>query len=240
MSEANAVTIREPENPMALMQIAIERGTDPDQLEKLMGLQERWERNQAAKAFGQAMADFQSQCPAITKTRGVNLTGGKRNDYLYASLDDIMRKIQPVLSSVGLSVSFSAAMTEGGQLSAVCRVRCGTHVEETSITLPVPSQMRVNDTQKMGAAMSYAKRYALTAALNIVVTDEDTDAGGMMETITEAQRIQLDDMLSGLSEERRPRFLAVYGVDSLANLPASRYAEARSALDRALVKAGNR
>jgi hypothetical protein len=36
--------------------------------------------------------------------------------------------------------------------------------------------MRVNETQKFGAALSYAKRYALQGALNIVVTDEDTDA----------------------------------------------------------------
>lgn len=229
-------------NPMSLMQLAVQKGADTDQLEKLMSLQERWERNEAAKAYSLAVADFQGRCPTIEKTRGVSMTRGGDADYYFASYDDIMRVVRPLLSEFGLSVSFSSPTAEAGSMSITCRVRCGVHVEETTFAFPVPSQMRVNDTQKMGAALAYAKRYALCAALNIVVGDEDTDGAGMpgsAATVTDEQAIELGDMIDGLAESRRPKFLAAYEIESIYDMPAARYAEARSALLRALKKEGN-
>jgi hypothetical protein len=48
---------------------AVERGIDPDALEKLVALQERVEAKRAEKAFNAAMATFKAECPSILKNR---------------------------------------------------------------------------------------------------------------------------------------------------------------------------
>jgi hypothetical protein len=212
--------------PLLLIDRALERGLDPGQLYELA---QKWEQDRAASAFATALATFQARCPQITKRRQMDLGGGKGP--LYASIDDIMREVKPLLAECGLSVTFSASITEGGHLTAKCLVHHGRHVEESEITLPVPSSMRVNDTQKMGAALSYAKRYALCAALNIVVTDEDQDGGGLCETINEEQIATLREWIAD-TESSEVGFLKYMGVTSLANIAASDFEKAFSALKR--------
>ena len=73
--------------PQQLLQIAVEKGAELDKLERLMDLQERWQANEAQKAFNEALAGFQRDCPKIEKTK----TG--YNDVKYADLDDISTAI---------------------------------------------------------------------------------------------------------------------------------------------------
>lgn len=215
--------VSRPSDPLAILSLAVERGADPDQLEKLLALQERYERNQAAKAFGDAFAEFQRLCPAIRKERAP--TSGP--SYTYASFDDVMRVAAPLLAQCKLSVSFSTEQNEKS-LTIVCRVRHGTHCEEATFSVPVPD-MRVNDAQKYGAALSYAKRYAICAALNIVVTDEDDDAEGLIETITMEQEAQLEEWIANVGANR-PKFLEWLGVAKLGDCPASKFKQAIAAL----------
>lgn len=223
--------------PMMLLQQAMESdSTDVAKLEKLMDLQRQWKQDQAADDFAEAMALFQDECPAVIKSRSASF-GGK-SAYTFASLDDIMHAIRPLLSKHGLTVSFSADIRDG-MIRVVCKVRRGRHVEESETTLPVPSDMRVNDTQKMGAAMSYAKRYALCAALNITVTDRDDDGAGLTDkTITDEQAITLSEMCDGLPEGTLDGMLAWLGVASVYNIPASRFGECKALLKKKRQKAG--
>jgi ERF superfamily protein len=212
--------------PMLLIDRALERGHDPG---KLYELAQQWKRDIAAERFATQLARFQAACPQIQKTRQIDLGGGKGP--LYASLDDIMHQIKPLLAECGLAVTYSAGITDGGQLTAKCLIHHGTHVEESEITLPVPSQMRVNDTQKMGAALSYAKRYALCAALNIIVSDEDRDGEGLCETIDEDHVASLREWIAD-TESNEAAFLKFMGVKSLAEIPAKDFAKAFEALKR--------
>lgn len=212
--------------PLLLIERAMERGVDPG---KLYELAQQWERDQAAERFAVALATFQSRCPQIKKNRSIDLGSGKGPQY--ASLDDIMREIGGLLAECGLSITFSAAVTESGMLTAKCLVHHGRHVEHSEITLPVPSNMRVNDTQKMGAALSYAKRYALCAALNIIVTDEDEDGGGLLETITDEQAATLREWIAN-TESNESAFFKYMGVKSLGQIAAADYGKALDALKR--------
>jgi len=155
--------------PMDLMQSAIANGVDADQLTKLMDLQERYQANEAKRAFANAMADFQAKCPTIFKSR-------KADRYTYAPLDTIIKTIRPYLEAAGLSVRFSTLLTETTVITAICTVshRDG-HSEVSEFAACVDDKMRVNETQKIGSANSYAKRYALMNALNLVASDEDDD-----------------------------------------------------------------
>ena len=60
--------------PMDLMQRAVTSGADVVVLEKLMGLQERYEYNKARKAFDAAIAAFKADVPPIIKDRLVDFT----------------------------------------------------------------------------------------------------------------------------------------------------------------------
>ena len=154
--------------PMQLLQAAVANNVDAQQLEKLMDLQERYEANQARKSFSAAMADFQAHCPTIPKSR-------KADRYSYAPLDEILRTIRPHLDSAGLSVVFNTK-AELGIITAFCTVqhRDG-HSVTSEFSAPIDPAMKVNATQQVGSANSYAKRYALCNALNLVGSEFDDD-----------------------------------------------------------------
>jgi hypothetical protein len=64
-------------SPAALMMVAIEKNLDLDKVEKAMALQERYEANEARKAFHDAMAGFKAQPPEIEKDRHVKFQTAK-------------------------------------------------------------------------------------------------------------------------------------------------------------------
>ncbi len=212
--------------PAQIIQQMIMDGRDPG---PMMEVFDQWEARIAAEAYGHALACFQSECPPIEKTRQIDLGGGKGPKYAdYSDIDDVVR---PVMAKFGLSKTYSASVTDAGQMKVVCRIRHGRHVEENEVTLPVPAQMRVNDTQKMAAALSYGKRLALCAALDIVVCDEDKDGNGLVETIAEEQIATLREWIVS-TNANEPGFLKFMGVKSLAEIAVGDFAKALDALKR--------
>lgn len=223
-------------SPMELIRLAVESGADPDRIEKLMNLQERWEAKIAAERYNDAIAGFQANCPQIQKKKMIDMGSGKGPKF--ASLDDIMTVIQPLLREYGLTVKFSSDLQDR-MMHCTCTIQCGSHKETSEVTLPVPSNMPVNDTQKMGAALQYSKRYALCAALNIVVTDDDKDGAGLLETITEDQLITLREMLGQLSGDPRVNEAGLTHAMQIPELPqlaADRYQAAVKAINNRIKK----
>lgn len=214
-------------SPLALIEKAIDKGVHPDQLGKLLDLQERWDRARAAERFAEAVTAFQSEVPAVMKKRSAGKEDTKFGTYKFASYDDVMEAAAPVLARHGVVVTFTTEQDQQ-RLRIVCRVRVGTHVEETPFSIPIPA-MNVNETQKFGAALSYGKRYALCAALNIVIAHEDPDAEALFENVTEQELKEL----RALAEERNinvPAFLKVLKITSenLADIPRDRFNHAVS------------
>ena len=212
------------QTPMQLIETLVANGGDVEKLGQLMDLQERWERNEAAKEYHAALAAFQAECPVIPKTREVSFKGV--HAYNYAAYEDIMLLIRPLLKKHSLAVKFSAS-TADGMMTVECTIRRGIHCEVSSVTFPVPSDMRVNDTQKAVAAVSYGKRASLTCGLNIVVSDEDTDGAGLCETIGDGQQAALTDLLNMIGDRvLGDRFFDLMGVDNVSEIPVSRFNEA--------------
>lgn len=215
---------------MALLMGADLSTIDPDKLEKLLSLQERWEDRQAEKALSAALSAFQAECPAIKKQR--------ENTHLktaYAKIDDIMAAIQPVLSKHGLSVSFDTPSTKES-LTAICYVMHSAGAKfSRQVTVPVDTGMRgANITQQLGSASSYAQRYALIAALNLNVTDRQDDDGGASGD-PPIDNDQISDILNLLDQcppESKPGFLAYLGVESVKEIRASQFKKACTALNK--------
>lgn len=205
--------------PLQMLARALDRGMSVADLGPLMDLIERDQANKARSAFMEAVSRFQAKCPTIKKSR-------KADRYSYAPLDEILRTIRPLLDECGLAVRFSTTTSEH-MITAVCHVshRDG-HVEESEFSAPVDENMKVNSTQKMGSANSYAKRYALMNALNLVASDEDDDGAGLnVERVTDEQARQLRDYIEA-TESDEVSFLRYFRVDCIENLPIAKYGSA--------------
>lgn len=217
--------------PMLLIQRAMDSGIDPG---KLMDLAERWEANRAAEAFSRAITQFQAECPRIEKSRTAKIVskreGGGQYEYKFAGFDDVMKQAGPALEKCGIAVSFSSEHVEG-LLKVTCRIRHGIHVEDHTLTVPIPA-MNVNDTQRFGAALSYAKRYALCAALNIIVSDDvDNDAAALVDTINEKQLGTIEDWMGTTGVKPGP-FLRWLGIERMSELPVGDYEKVITELQR--------
>ena len=55
--------------PAILISQAIAKGSDLDKLEKLLALQERFEANEARKAYHKAMTNFKANLPQIDRNK---------------------------------------------------------------------------------------------------------------------------------------------------------------------------
>lgn len=163
-----------PSEPARLLELAVKQGADVDTLERLTVLYERFQEREASAALVRALNGFQSRCPPILKQNEVSIPNGPK--YSFASLTDIKVAIRPMLDELGLSVSFSVTDDEK---HVTCTVRHRDGAAETSqFPIRLDAKMRVNDSQRMASAVTYARRYALTGALGIDTTDDDGLAAG--------------------------------------------------------------
>lgn len=221
-TDQSATIALRPADPYALLATALEKGVGPDVLEKFMDLQERHEQRIASKAFAAAITKFQSIVHSVFKRRTATVQGrdeSKRGySYSFASFDDIMLQIGPALAECGIAVTFNTSVVPDkvGFLEVICFVRHGIHVEKSSYTLPIPA-MTVNDTQRFGAAVSYGKRYAIIAALNLVVTDQDDDGAGLADVISESMAEDIRELLflKGINLKQFLGFLQIEAVEHL-------------------------
>ena len=160
-----------------LIELAINQNADIDRLEKLMALQQRWDADNARKAFYAAMASFQSELPVIKKLKTASFAtrNGGTMTYNYASLDDIAEQIKPFLAKHGLSYRFEQQFNQSG-----CKVSCVvSHKEGHFVTCEMigapDSSGNKNSIQQIASTITYLRRYTLTGALGITTADEDID-----------------------------------------------------------------
>lgn len=75
-------------------------------MERLMGLQERWDANEAKKAYHAAMAAFKQNPPTILKDKHVEFTTSKGTTaYDHATIGNVVKQIVASLAEHDLSHS---------------------------------------------------------------------------------------------------------------------------------------
>src|SRR5690606_18062525 len=102
------------------------------------------------------------------------------------------------------------------------------HEERASFPVPVDSGARMSAAQANGAALTYGRRQSLIAVLGLTTAEDDADGAesvGSAEAITESQAADLDALIEEVGADRQ-KLLAWAGVETLADLPADRYAQA--------------
>lgn len=169
-------------NPMQVLGIAIRQGADPSSLTTLSTLVMQWKDRLLKEAFGNAVAEFQQICPPIVKRKQVLKKDGGRL-YDYASYEDVWDIVGPILGERKIAVSFACPSgANDKQYQCVVTLRVGGYSEAYPFVAPMPNlaamagAAHLTEPQAFGVVLSYYKRYALCAALNIVVVGEDSDA----------------------------------------------------------------
>jgi len=229
--------------PMEMLSRAVESGAPMDVLERLMSLQERWEANQARKAFDEAMAAAKAEIPTIVKNRHVDFTGktGVRTNYRHEDLAEIARTVDPILSRNGLSYRFRATSNINEPIMVTCIIshRLG-HSEETTLTAARDDSGNKNSIQGVGSTITYLQRYTLKAALGLAASNDDDaravsidDAGG---SVSPEQISTLDALLAETGTNPR-RFCAYMKVENVSDILASQYQRAVDALNAKKAKA---
>ena len=96
----------------------------------------------------------------------------------YATLDEIWETVRKPLNDAGLIV-LCDVYTANGERLLTTRVIHAETGEEASCTFPIMAAN--NSPQAIGSAMTYARRYTLTALLEIVTGDGTDDDGEAAE-----------------------------------------------------------
>ena len=231
MKDNNVPTIHQDRSPAGLMMVAIEKGFDLDKVEKAMILQERWEANEARKAYHDAMAGFKAEPPEIEKDRHVKFQTAKgTTEYRHASLANVTAKINAALSVHGLSAGWKVAQADK-QITVTCTIthRLG-HSESTSLSGSPDDSGSKNPIQAVGSTISYLSRYTLLCLTGLATYDQDDDSNGTpAEYITEEQVAGIKVMLSETGSDTAA-FLKFIGAESVEKILAAHFAKAIAAL----------
>ena len=216
---------------IALIQNAMASGVSPEHLRELLAVRREWEADEARKAFNLSVSEFQRRAPIIAKA-------DKAYDKEYARMDRIWREIRPLLTELGLSVTWQICELKDGGLCHVegqLRHRDG-HGERLAMDVPVPELIKgQNKAQQMGSATTYAKRYAMTGALGIVTGDDDDGHRAGTQFVTYEQATQIRDLIEtakGVADFDESKFWKWIAAESATEISAARFPDAVAALKR--------
>lgn len=256
--ESRAVVEHEPREEsgqLAVFMRLIERAaSDPNfddaKLQRLMEMRDKWEANEARKAYHRAMAQFKRNAPKLVKDAHVAFTNNRNQlvEYDHASLGAICEAVIEGLAGVGIShnwepeeddknkyVSITCVLTHEDGHST--RTRLSGHWDESGSKNPL---------QAKSSAVSYLQRYTVLAATGLAPKGTNPMYGGdddgrgaappIGTTPAELKKIsekQLADLEAKISEvgANRENFLKFLRVTVLGDLLECRYKAAIQALE---------
>lgn len=171
-------------------------------------------------ALFMALAQTQLELSNVTKDK-------QGHGYRYASLANVIDGIREPLAKNGLSVAqFPVFSNESGycNVTTVITHNSGQLLSST-LTVPVVPNKLNNDIQAYGSAITYARRYALTAILNLAADDEDDDGVkgkdfGQSSILDRAKTVQnvTKEQAKTLVDDSKPHICADCNAEVRANI----------------------
>jgi len=232
MDENNIITYKD-NDTNNLITLALEKGSNLENLEKLLAIKERFEANQARKVYAQDFAKAQSEIEPVIKKAVNPQTHSK-----YALLENINEVIKPIYTKYGFSVTFNEIDSPSSdyiRLLACVKHYMG-HAEEYRYDSPfectgLKGNSNMTKTHGKASAVSYGRRYLLCMIFNISTVDID----GIIpkeENKIDKNKIELIEKLIKESNINKIKFLEYLEVDSIENIPVSKFLKAKLALEQ--------
>jgi hypothetical protein len=241
-----------PPHPLVLVELAIERGLDPDKLGKLIELAERMDDREAQADYQQAMRRAQEKMPTVVRDADNKQTGSR-----YARFETVLHVCKPVWTGEGFSLAFSEAdcPVAHHKRTVLTVMHDAGHRETSSIDLPLdgvgPKGNAIAGMNAVQAAMStgtYAQRALVCRVFNITVANQDVDGNSPSKgCISRAQVAQINTLIDELADLGAPlslpRMLAwqaeatALAIESLDDLPVEQFSEVMRELGYRIVDA---
>lgn len=180
--EAPQAALEERQRMHPMVEAAMRGGTlDPDTLEKLLALQERWEAGEARKAYARALTALKRDLPTVIgKDQTVDFKNktGRRTYYTHASLAGVMEAVTGPLTAHGFSLSWIPATGERGAVRVTCRLTHSEgHHEECSLSAPADTSGSKNPAQAIASTITLLSRYTALSLLGIATADMSEPTG---------------------------------------------------------------
>lgn len=162
---------------------ALDPNVDIDKMERLLAMQERIMEREAGIEFAAAFSEMQAELPEIPKL-------GEGHNSNYAKWEDINEIIRPILAKYGFSISFTNGIDDGKQAVTCILLHRAGHSKQTTLALPTDLSGNKTNVHGIASSVSYGKRYAASALLNLVSRGEDDDgeAAGKVRTRWSAEK----------------------------------------------------
>lgn len=229
-------------NSTSFLMVAMEKGYDLDQIERLMDIQDRHDAAQAKKAFVAAMAKFKSIPIKIPK----DTQNGKYGSW-YTTIGVLVNTVLPAMSQCGLSHRWDTEQPSMQEVRVTCTVTHEMgHSESTTMMAPPDKSGSKNPIQEIKSTRTYLQSATFEsimglASTNANINDDGNGAtqGKPVEYITDAQVGQLLDMAAAIAEIEPERnaekgLIKYLKVSSVDLIPANRFSQALSVLTAVL------
>lgn len=230
--------------PMAMIDRALSSGASLETVKKLMGLQERWEANQARKAFNEAFAAFKAE--AITIVRNRKVDDGPLKGRRYAELVSFVEAATPALSKHGLSASWDITRDEKDWIEVTCTVEhaLGGN-KKVALGGPPDTGGAKNLLQARISTVTYLERATFKAACGLAEQGDDKDGANSAEgagTITPEQYQELQGLIekTGRTEDDLLVYLKLPPDHDIHTLTADQYKKAKFGMNEFLKNMGRR
>jgi hypothetical protein len=192
----------------ALLRAIDRAAADPnvglDRLDHLTALYERALAREAEATFNAALAKLQPKLPVLEE-RGEITDADGAVKATYATWEDTVEAIRPLLARHGFSLSFKAGRSAtAGFVSVigVLRHEAG-HKEDAELQLPADTTGDKNAVQAIGSTVTYGQRYVAKMLLNLVSRGADDDGESAGQSGAELTAIAEINSLAD-----KPAFLA--------------------------------
>ena len=179
--------------------VAADPQYDVAKLEKLLAMKERWEADEARKAYNVAFSAFKAEAIEIVKNRTV--TDGPLKNKKYAELFSVVNAVTPALSKHGLSASWKLTKDEKDWIEVTCTIRHVLgHSEAVSMSGPPDQGGAKNAIQARASTITYLERYTLKAACGLAEQGDDTD--GNVSRLSENAEVDHLSAIDGAGDDK--------------------------------------
>jgi hypothetical protein len=189
--------------PMAVLERAYANGASVETMAQLLQLKREWDKDEASKAFTEAMTLFKQNPPEIIKDKfvGYENKDKTKTGYYHATLAAVCAAAIKGLADVGISHSWSVDQTSG-QIAVTCVLthKLG-HSERVTIAAGADTSGKKNSIQAINSTITYLQRYTLLSITGLATKDQDDDGAGHQEPMPDWVDIYLNAINTAPSKE---------------------------------------
>lgn len=219
----------------SVLDMILRAASDPsvsiEKMERLFALHEKMQKDKARKEYSEAMAAAQADIGPVARDRQ-----NAHTKSAYATLEAIDEAIRPISTRHGFALSFDAQESDKG-LTIICDVlHSGGHSERKTLTgaldtIGTNGTRNKTDIQGLGSTTSYLRRYLTCMVFNVAIKNEDKDGNKTAATLSAVQYLELKEKLDLIGGDEA-KFVTPYRVETLADVPASKFDDAIARIER--------